>query len=125
VGGSNVLGSLAWAELSIEYVGWTGRETICLEFIIGWMTVLSFAIRERHDSYNMWNSNVNRVRGDRLWADYIAKRRHADALVEKKYSEFVPDNLDPSLPPRKLYYNLRRLGPKRFNGDTLWGEMDF
>jgi hypothetical protein len=74
-----------------------------VEFIIGWMTVLSFAIRERHDSYNMWSSNVNRV--------------NADALVERKYSEFVPGNLDPSLPPRKLYYNLRRLGPKRFNGD--------
>jgi hypothetical protein len=92
-----------------------------VEFIIGWMTVLSFAIRERNDSYNVWSSNMNRVRGDRLWVDYIAKRRHADALVERKYSEFVPGNLDPGLPPRKLYDNLRRLGVinglDRFNDD--------
>jgi hypothetical protein len=63
---------------------------------------------------------VNRVRGDRLWVDYIVKRRHADALVERKYSEFVSVNLDPDLPPRKLYENLRRLGvnsPERFNDD--------
>jgi hypothetical protein len=37
------------------------------------------AIRERNDSYDVWSNNVNRVRGDRLWVDYIAKRRHADA----------------------------------------------
>jgi hypothetical protein len=34
-----------------------------------------------------------------------AKRRHADVLVESKYCEFVSLNLDPGLPPRKLYGN--------------------
>jgi hypothetical protein len=69
---------------------------------------------------------VNRVRGDRLvrlWVHYIAKRRHADALVERKYSQFVSMNLDPGVPPRKLNDNLRRLGvingPERFSDATL------
>jgi hypothetical protein len=38
---------------------------------------------------------VNKARGDRLWVDYIAKRRHADALVKRKYTEFVSIDLDP------------------------------
>jgi hypothetical protein len=78
--------------------------------------------RERNNAYDVGSSNVNRVRVDRLWVDYIAKRRHADALVERKYSEFVSVNLDPGLPPKKLYDNLRRLGvingPERSNGDV-------
>jgi hypothetical protein len=65
---------------------------------------------------------VDRVRGNRLWVDYIAKRRHADALVKRKYSQFVSINLDPGQPPRRLYDNLRRLGvingPERFSGDV-------
>jgi hypothetical protein len=56
-----------------------------------------------------------------LWVDYIAKRQHADTLVERKYFQFVSINLDPGLPPKKLYDNLRRLGvingPEKFNGD--------
>jgi hypothetical protein len=42
--------------------------------------------------------------------------------MERKYSEFVSVHLDPGLPPKKLYDNLRKLGvingPKRFNGDV-------
>jgi hypothetical protein len=42
--------------------------------------------------------------------------------VERKYSEFVSVNLDPGLPPEKLYGNLCRLGvingPERFNSDV-------
>jgi hypothetical protein len=57
-----------------------------------------------------------------LWVDFISKRRQADALVERKYSQFVSINLNPDLPPRKLYDNLRRLGvingPERFGGDV-------
>jgi hypothetical protein len=38
------------------------------------------------------------------------------------WAQFVSVNLDPGLPPRKLYDNLRRLcvinGPERFNGDV-------
>jgi hypothetical protein len=49
-----------------------------------------------------------REQGQR-WIEYIAKHRHADELVEE-YSEFVSVNIDPGLPPRKLYDNLRRLG---------------
>jgi hypothetical protein len=62
---------------------------------------VELAIRERNDSYNVWSSNVNRIRGDRLCM-CVAKRRHADAVVERKYSEFVSVNLDPGLPLRKL-----------------------
>jgi hypothetical protein len=65
---------------------------------------------------------MNRVRGDRLWVDYIAKRRHADALVERKNSQFVSINSDSGIPPRKLYDNLRRLGvinaSERFSDDV-------
>jgi hypothetical protein len=69
---------------------------------------VELAIRERNDSYNVWRNNVNRVRVDRLLVDYIAKRRHVDALMERKYSRFVSINLDTGLPPRKLNDNLRR-----------------
>jgi hypothetical protein len=72
--------------------------------------------------HSFYFGHYSRVRGDRLWVDYIAKRRHADALVERKYSEFVSVNFDPGLPSKKLYDNLRRLGvingPERFDGDV-------
>jgi hypothetical protein len=32
---------------------------------------VELAIRERDDSYNVWSNNLNRIRGDRLWVDYI------------------------------------------------------
>jgi hypothetical protein len=35
---------------------------------------VELAIMERNDSYDVWSGNVNRVKGDRLWVDYIAKR---------------------------------------------------
>jgi hypothetical protein len=77
---------------------------------------LELAIRERNDSYDVCSGNVNRVRDARLWVDYIAKHRHD--------SEFVSVNLDPGLPPKKLYDNLRRLSvinvPERFNVDVEW-----
>jgi hypothetical protein len=44
---------------------------------------VEIAIRERNDSNDVWINNVNRVRGDCLWVDYIAKR-NADTLVERK-----------------------------------------
>jgi hypothetical protein len=34
---------------------------------------VELAIRERNDSYDVWSNNMNRVRGDCLWVDYIAK----------------------------------------------------
>jgi hypothetical protein len=52
----------------------------------------------------------------------VIKVKDADALVEKKYSEFVLVSLDPGLPSNKLYDNLRRLGVinefEKFNGDV-------
>jgi hypothetical protein len=91
--------------------------------VLNWLDDrVGIAIRERDDLYGVWSNNVNRVRGDRLWVDYISKRRQADALLESKYSQFVSINLNPDLPPRKLYDNLRRLGvingPERFGGDV-------
>jgi hypothetical protein len=42
--------------------------------------------------------------------DHIrSNRRYADSLVERKYAGFVSEKLDPSLPQRKLYQNLRGL----------------
>jgi hypothetical protein len=41
---------------------------------------------------------------------YVQKRRFADGLVERKYIGFVSVNLNPSLPQRRLYQNLRGLG---------------
>jgi hypothetical protein len=61
---------------------------------------VELAIRERNDSYDVWSGNVN---DDRLWVDYYCM------LMERKYSDFVSVNLDPGLPPKKLYDNLRRL----------------
>jgi hypothetical protein len=84
------------------------------------MTVLS--LRSGKRMIHVWSNNMNRVRGDRLWVDYIAKRRHADALVERKNSQFVSINSDSGIPPRKLYDNLRRLGvinaSERFSDDV-------
>jgi hypothetical protein len=45
-----------------------------------------------------------------LWILYVQKRRYADGLVERKYGGFVSVNLEPGLPQRKLYQNLRGLG---------------
>jgi hypothetical protein len=82
---------------------------ICVEFVTGWNDRVELAIRKRNDSNDVWSNNVNRVRDDCMWVDYFAKR-NADAFVERKYSQFVSINLDPGLPPKKLYDNLRRLG---------------
>jgi hypothetical protein len=41
-----------------------------------------------------------------LCEDYIAKRQHANALVEREYSKFVLVNLNPGLPPNN---KVRRL----------------
>jgi hypothetical protein len=77
---------------------------------------VELAIWESNDSYDVWSNNVNRVR---LWVDYIAKRRQADALVNRKYSQFVSINLDPGLPPNKLYDGLGVINcPERFSGNV-------
>jgi hypothetical protein len=57
-----------------------------VEFVTGWMTF---------SSLRSGKIMIQRVKGDRLWVNDIEKRRHADALV------------NPGLPPRKLYDNLR------------------
>jgi hypothetical protein len=66
---------------------------------------VELAVNER-----VWHDNISKVRGDRLWILYVQKRRYADGLVERKYGGFVSVNLDPSLPQRKLYQNLRGVG---------------
>jgi hypothetical protein len=68
------------------------------------------AVNERDAANKVWHDNINRVRGDRLWILYVQKRRYAEGLVERKYGGFVSVILDHSLPHRKLYQNLRRLG---------------
>jgi hypothetical protein len=71
---------------------------------------VELAINERDAAYKIWHDNINRVRGGRLWILYVQKRRYADGLVERKYGGFESVNLDPNLPQRKLYQNLRGLG---------------
>jgi hypothetical protein len=55
----------------------------------------------------------------------VGMRRHADAVVERKYFEFVSDNLDPGLPPKKLFDNLRidlasSMVPRGLTSTLLW-----
>jgi hypothetical protein len=85
------------------------------------------AISERNYSFNVWNSNVNMIRGNHRLVDYIA---NVDMRMERKWwresTLKYSVKLDPGLPPRKLYDNLLRLGvingPERFNGnvDVEW-----
>jgi hypothetical protein len=70
---------------------------------------VELAINGNVAAYKFWHDNITRVRGDRLWILYVQKCRYPDGLVERKYSGFVSVNLDPSLPQRKLYQNLRGL----------------
>jgi hypothetical protein len=58
---------------------------------------------------------VCRIRLHQTGIDYAAftiglTKAYADGLVERKYGGFVSVNLDPNLPPRKFYQNLRGLG---------------
>jgi hypothetical protein len=71
---------------------------------------VELAMNERDAVYKVWHDNIRRGRGDRLWILYVQKRRYADGLVEREYGGFVSVYLDPSLPQRKLYQNLRVLG---------------
>jgi hypothetical protein len=47
--------------------------------------------------------NVNRVKGDRNWLAFADRRRIAKSLLDARRSAFVSINLDPDLPPKKLY----------------------
>jgi hypothetical protein len=68
------------------------------------------AIAERNRAYEIWHGNVNRVKGDRNWLVFADRRRIAKGLLDARRSAFVSINLDPDLPPKKLYSNLRQLG---------------
>jgi hypothetical protein len=61
------------------------------------------AVAERNRAYEVWRGDVNRVKGDR-------RRRIAKSLLDGHRSTFVSINLDPDLPPKKLYSNLCQLG---------------
>jgi hypothetical protein len=86
---------------------------------------VELAIRERNIIHNnISSSNVNRVRGDHLWVDFIAKHRLADTLEEMKYSEFVSVNLEPGLPPKNctiIYVDLASsAGPRGSTVTLMW-----
>jgi hypothetical protein len=49
---------------------------------------------------------VNRVKGDRNWLAFTDRRRTAESLLDACFPAFVSINLDPDLPPKKLYSNL-------------------
>jgi hypothetical protein len=81
-------------------------ETLCS--VRNWFDgSVELAVNGRDAAYKIWHDNIKRVRSDRL---YVQKRIYADGLVERKDGGFVSVNLDPSLPQRKLYQNLRGLG---------------
>jgi hypothetical protein len=42
------------------------------------------AINEKDAAYKVWQDNIYRERGDRLWILYVRKRKYADGLVERK-----------------------------------------
>jgi hypothetical protein len=52
----------------------------------------------------------NRTKGDRNWLAFADRCRIAKSLLDTRRSVFVSINLDPDLPPKKLYSNLRQLG---------------
>jgi hypothetical protein len=68
------------------------------------------AVAERNREYEIWRENVNRVKGDRNWLAFADRRMIAKYLLDARRSAFVSVNLDPDLPPKKLYSNLRQLG---------------
>jgi len=68
------------------------------------------AIAQRDEAYKVWHGNINRVRGDGLWSAYLEKRRVASNLSNFKHNRFVSGKLDPQLPSKKLFQNLRSLG---------------
>jgi hypothetical protein len=80
---------------------------------------VELAKNERDAAYKVWHDTINRVRGDRLWILYVQKRRYADGLRERKYGGFVLVNLDFSVPKRKIYQNLRRLGSDAAGVDVI------
>jgi hypothetical protein len=43
------------------------------------------AIRERDEAYSVWHGNINRVRNDNLWLEYVIKRRIANNLSQSKH----------------------------------------
>jgi hypothetical protein len=66
-------------------------------------------VGDRNRAYAIWRGNVNRVKGDRNWLVFVDRRRIAKSLLDARPSAFVSINLDPDLPPKKLYSNLRQL----------------
>jgi hypothetical protein len=44
---------------------------------------VELAVNERNAAFKVWNDNINKVIGDRLWILYVQKRRYADGLVER------------------------------------------
>jgi hypothetical protein len=85
---------------------WEGR-ILCRESDIGWIG------RDSRYSHSHWRGNVNRVKGDRNWLAFADRRRNAKSLLDACRSAFVSINLDPDLPPKKMYSNLRQLGVNR------------
>jgi hypothetical protein len=56
---------------------------------------VELAINEKDAAYKVWQDNIYRERGERLWVLYVWKRRYADGLVERNYGGFVSVYLDP------------------------------
>jgi Reverse transcriptase (RNA-dependent DNA polymerase) len=70
------------------------------------------AINARNTAYKIWRSNIHRIKDDRdrNWRDFREKRRLAKRVTVRKHSKFVGQYLNPRLPPKKLFTNLRKFG---------------
>jgi hypothetical protein len=67
-------------------------------------------VAELNCGYEIWRGNVNRVKSDRNWLVFADIRRIAKRLLDARRTAFVSINLDPDLPPKRFYSNLRQLG---------------
>jgi hypothetical protein len=68
------------------------------------------AVAERNLPYEIRRGDMNRVKGYRNWLAFADRRRIAKSLLDGRRAAFVSINLDPDLPPKMLYSNLRQLG---------------
>jgi hypothetical protein len=68
------------------------------------------AVDARNAAYKVWHDNINKLKGDNNWKFFTEKRRVAKRLTVYHHSNFVTSNLDPRLPSKKLFDNLRKFG---------------
>ena len=64
------------------------------------------AIRNRGKLYNRWRRN----RSNHNWSQYLVARKHASMLTNAAKCNYYKSKLDPDLPPKNLWSNLKSVG---------------